>query len=114
LREKLQIKSEALSLLGKQLELCNKEKQEYKSLVDVLYEKNLQLKKNIYLLKEKNQLDRFDDEYSETFTIDLNKLNTSLSNKQKNHGKLRSDFDLHFAKEDINPNVFQCYYKKYI
>jgi Txe/YoeB family toxin of Txe-Axe toxin-antitoxin module len=48
LREKLQIKSEALNLLAKQIEICNKEKTEYKRLIDTLYDKNLTLKKKLY------------------------------------------------------------------
>lgn len=48
LREKLQIKSEALNLLAKQIELCNKEKSEHKRLIDTLYDKNLSLKKSLY------------------------------------------------------------------
>ena len=55
LREKLQIKSEALNLLAKQLELCNKEKVEYKRLIDVLYDKNLSLKKSLYF--KENEVD---------------------------------------------------------
>lgn len=60
LKEKLQIKSEALNLLGKQVELCNKEKLEAKRLIDTLYEKNLALKKMLYL--KQNQFDGNEDD----------------------------------------------------
>jgi hypothetical protein len=60
LKEKLQIKSEALNLLGKQVELCNKEKLESKRLIDTLYEKNLALKKMLYL--KQNQFDGHEDD----------------------------------------------------
>lgn len=36
-------------MLGKQLEMCNKEKNEYKKMIDTLYDKNLSLKKMLYL-----------------------------------------------------------------
>jgi hypothetical protein len=61
LREKLVIKSEALNLLGKQLELCNKEKNEYKRLIDTLYDKNLFLKKSLYF--KENQVDPEDENF---------------------------------------------------
>ena len=59
LREKLHIKSEALNMLGKQLEMCNKEKIEYKKMIDTLYDKNLSLKKMLYL--EQNHVDPEDE-----------------------------------------------------
>jgi hypothetical protein len=80
LREKLQIKSEALNLLGKQLELCNKEKIEYKRLIDTLYDKNLLLKKSIYF--KENEVDADD----ENFFHDNNHLSLRLNNSNK-HGK---------------------------
>ncbi|CAF1040162.1 unnamed protein product [Brachionus calyciflorus] len=48
LREKLLIKSESLKLLSRQLEQCNKEKNDYKRLIDQLYDKNLSLKKTLF------------------------------------------------------------------
>lgn len=62
LHEKLVIKSEALNLLGKQLELCNKEKNEYKRLIDTLYDKNLALKKELYY-QQQNQIDPEDENF---------------------------------------------------
>lgn len=59
LREKLQIKSEALNMLGKQLEMCNKEKIEYKKMIDTLYDKNLSLKKMLYV--QQNHVDAEDE-----------------------------------------------------
>jgi hypothetical protein len=44
----LQIKSESLLLLSQQLENSSKEKDEYKRLIDTLYDKNLTLKKKLY------------------------------------------------------------------
>jgi hypothetical protein len=64
LREKLQIKSEALNLLSKQLDICNKEKIEYKRLIDTLYDKNLLLKKNLYF--KENQIDADDENFFDT------------------------------------------------
>ena len=61
LKEKLQIKSEALNLLSKQLELCNKEKMDYKQLIDTLYDKNLSLKKSLYF--KQNQVDPEDENF---------------------------------------------------
>ena len=55
LREKLKMKTDALQLLGKQLELCNKEKSEHMRLIDTLYDKNLSLKKSLYF--KQNQAD---------------------------------------------------------
>ena len=63
LREKLQIKSEAINLLGKQLELCNKEKLEHKKLIDTLYDKNLSLKKSLYF--KENRVDAEDENFFE-------------------------------------------------
>ncbi|RNA12614.1 coiled-coil domain-containing protein [Brachionus plicatilis] len=48
LQQKLHIKTESLQLLNRQLEQCNKEKTEYKRLIDQLYEKNLSLKKTLF------------------------------------------------------------------
>lgn len=46
-------------MLGKQLEMCNKEKIEYKKMIDTLYDKNLSLKKMLYL--EQNHVDPEDE-----------------------------------------------------
>ena len=48
LKEQLQIKSESLLILSQQLENSVKEKDEYKRLIDTLYDKNLVLKKKLY------------------------------------------------------------------
>ncbi len=86
LREKLKIKSEALNLLGKQLDLCNKEKIEYKRLIDTLYDKNLLLKKNLYF--KENQIDADDENFfsNKKDTISTNRLTESSSkiNKSSN------------------------------
>ena len=48
LKEQIQIKSESLLLLSQQLENSIKEKDEFKRLIDTLYDKNLILKKKLY------------------------------------------------------------------
>jgi hypothetical protein len=84
LREKLQIKSEALNLLGKQLELCNKEKIEYKRLIDTLYDKNLTLKKTLYF--KENDVDANDENIMHTtLTSSVSMTNSDISKK---HTKL--------------------------
>jgi hypothetical protein len=107
LREKLQIKSEALNLLGKQLELCNKEKQEYKQLIDMLYDKNLTLKKNVYLLKENNNLDILDDEnfLSETNHSNTPNLSSINNNKAKNLRAVSPNAFMNNLVNDIDSNV---------
>ncbi len=76
LREKLQIKSEALNMLAKQIELCNKEKSEHKRLIDQLYDKNLALKKSLYFKENEVMEDAFDMSskvpHSVTFNSALN------------------------------------------
>jgi len=65
--------------LGKQVELCNKEKLEAKRLIDTLYEKNLALKKMLYL--KQNQFDGNEDDL-----FDFNStghLTSSNNSKQK-------------------------------
>ena len=89
LREKLQIKSESLNLLGKQLELCNKEKLEYKRLIDMLYDKNLSLKKNLYLIKESNQIENLMDDEN-NFFASLNS-NTNNNRQSSSNNKLQSN-----------------------
>ena len=48
LKEQIKIKSESILLLSQQLENSRKEKDEYKQLIDTLYDKNLVLKKKLY------------------------------------------------------------------
>ena len=85
MREKLQIKSEALNLLGKQLDLCNKEKIEYKRLIDTLYDKNLLLKKNLYF--KENQIDADDENFfdikKDISTTRLNDTSSKLNKSNK-------------------------------
>ena len=75
LREKLQIKSEALNLLAKQIELCNKEKTEYKRLIDTLYDKNLSLKKSLYF--KENEVEYADNLH------DSSSFNSALNNNKQ-------------------------------
>ena len=60
-------------MLGKQLELCNKEKIEYKRLIDTLYDKNLLLKKSIYF--KENQIDAEDENFFSAKDDPTSKLN---------------------------------------
>ena len=46
------------------MELCNKEKVEYKRLIDTLYDKNLLLKKSLYF--KENQVDAEDENFFNT------------------------------------------------
>jgi hypothetical protein len=48
LKEQIKIKSESILLLSQQLENSRREKDEYKQLIDTLYDKNLVLKKKLY------------------------------------------------------------------
>lgn len=90
LREKLQIKSEALNLLAKQIELCNKEKSEHKRLVDTLYDKNLSLKKSLYFKENEVIEDNFESHssvpHSATFNSALN--HEQQRNPKNNNSKL--------------------------
>ena len=81
----MQIKSEAINLLGKQLELCNKEKLEYKKLIDTLYDKNLSLKKSLYF--KENQVDAEDENFFElkNKTADLGSSSGHAKHKKNNH-----------------------------
>ena len=58
LKEQLQIKSESLLLLSQQLENSIKEKDEYKRLIDTLYDKNLILKKQLYNEQHESSKDK--------------------------------------------------------
>lgn len=60
--------------MAKQLEQCNKEKIEYKQLIDTLYDKNLSLKTALYY--KENEVDIIDDNFS------TNSFN-SAANKQR-------------------------------
>ena len=98
MREKLKIKSEALNLLGKQLDLCNKEKIEYKRLIDTLYDKNLLLKKNLYF--KENQIDADDENFfsNKKDTIPTNRLTESSSKINKSNNLTVSNIS------SISPN----------
>jgi hypothetical protein len=98
LREKLKIKSEALNLLGKQLDLCNKEKIEYKRLIDTLYDKNLLLKKNLYF--KENQIDADDENFfnNKKDTISTNRLTEASSKINKSNNLTVSNIS------SISPN----------
>ncbi len=85
MREKLRIKSEALNLLARQLEQCNKEKIEYKQMIDTLYDKNLSLKTALYY--RENEVDVID----ENFGSNINNNNSFSFNSAANkHRKLKS------------------------
>jgi hypothetical protein len=90
--------------LGKQLELCNKEKQEYKCLLDSVYEKNVSLKKNLYLLKERSQIDCFDDQQKPT---NKKNQNSYYGSNHKNRNKVEMHDDpSDFEKNDIDTEVY--------
>lgn len=93
-------------MLGKQLELCNKEKNEYKRLIDTLYDKNLSLKKTLYYQQQQGQMDA-DDESSllhmtasgslfsgvsspGSAQVKANTASTALNAKSQHHFLLRS------------------------
>jgi hypothetical protein len=58
LKEQIQIKSESILLLSQQLENSRKEKDEYKQLIDTLYDKNLVLKKKLYNNQQDSPVDK--------------------------------------------------------
>jgi hypothetical protein len=97
LREKLKIKSEALNLLGKQLESCNKEKIEYKRLIDTLYDKNLSLKKSLYF--KQNQVDAEDENF---FQLNAMPLAPSKSSNFLDDRHLKSSKK--YQANSISPN----------
>lgn len=89
LREKLQIKSEALNLLAKQIELCNKEKSEHKRLIDTLYDKNLSLKKSLYF-KENEVIEDDPQNSSLSHSATFNSVLNHDHNKRKNVSNFNS------------------------
>ena len=102
LRDKLMIKSEALNLLAKQIELCNKEKTDYKRLIDTLYDKNLTLKKSLY----------FRENEVNTTTINNNK-NNENNNNALNSKHMQKNVPTIFAsknnnkQQQLSPNASQ-------
>ncbi len=74
--------------MSKQLELCNKEKLEYKRLIDTLYDKNLSLKKSLYF--KQNQVDAEDENFFQLNSMPLvgmKNMNTDSNHHHLNKSK---------------------------
>ena len=100
MREKLKIKSEALNLMSKQLELCNKEKLEYKRLIDTLYDKNLSLKKSLYF--KQNQVDAEDENFFQLNSMPLVGMK-NMSTSSNNHSD-KSKNNKYLNPISVSPN----------
>ena len=96
----LKIKSEALNLMSKQLELCNKEKLEYKRLIDTLYDKNLSLKKSLYF--KQNQVDAEDENFFQLNSMPLVGMK-NMSSSSNNHSD-KSKNNKYLNPISVSPN----------
>lgn len=103
LQEKLNLKTESLQLINRQLEQSNKEKNEYKRLIDQLYEKNLSLKKTLYFKENSPEEGNLESSSSLFSDIDCDDYTKVLKDLVKSLQKERSD--LIRKNEDLNQQL---------
>ncbi len=83
-------------MLARQLEQCNKEKIEYKQLIDTLYDKNLSLKTALYY--KENEVDIGDEIYSD------NKQRSSFNSAARKQTKMKTSKS--FALSSASTTMF--------